>query len=69
MRVGNEKSEKRKEEGGFEIFLGSKLGRNTGMQAGKRAGVGILGLKLKEKRFEEVTRERFCERIEMGVSS
>ena len=41
---------------------------------GKRRGWGgglkfFLGPKLEEKRFEEVTRERFCERIEMGVSS
>ena len=45
-------------------------------KSGKRKEEGMggglkffLGPKLEEKRFEEVTRERFCERIEMGVSS
>ena len=42
------------------LVRGGKLRRNTGLQAGKRAGVGISGPKLEEKRFEEVTRERFA---------
>ena len=44
MRVGNEKSGKRKEEGRGEGGGGLKF---------------FLGAKLEEKRFEEVTRERF----------
>ena len=44
--------------------------KERGGERGGRGGLKFfLGAKLEEKRFEEVTRERFFERIEMGVSS